>query len=139
MKLAAMLSLVPALLLLAACAPKRPVLYPNQAVNQVGWPRADRDIDECVEFASSYGYEPNPAQRTAASTAGGSAIGAATGAAWGGIWRGRPGPGAAAGAAAGAAGGFLRGLFRWREPEPLQRRFIEYCLRNQGYAVIGWK
>ena len=44
-----------------------------------------------------------------------------------------------AGAAAGASAGLLRGLFRWRDPDPIQQRFVGVCLRRQGYEVIGWR
>lgn len=123
-----------------ACAAKRPVLYPNETVNDVGWDAARRDIDECLKFAEAYGLEPNRAGRTAQSTATGAAVGGATGAAWGAVrGGGRAGNRAAAGAAAGATGGFMRGLFRWRDPDPIQARFVQICLRKQGYEVIGWK
>ena len=49
------------------------------------------------------------------------------------------GRGAGAGAAAGAAGGLVRGLFRGREPTPVYRRFVERCLSDKGYEVIGWE
>jgi hypothetical protein len=95
----------------AACAPKRPVLYPNEVVQQVGWSGAERDVDECLKFAESYGLEPDPAARTAGSTVVASGVGAAVGGAAGAV-RGDPGRRAGAGAAAGATAGFLRGLFR---------------------------
>jgi outer membrane lipoprotein SlyB len=124
--------------LAVACAPKRPVLYPNETVNNVGWDAANRDIDECLKFAEAYGFDDDAAGRTATGTAAGGALGGATGAVWGAV-RGGAGSRAAAGAAAGATGGFLRGLFRWRDPDPTQARFVQVCLRRQGYEVIGWK
>jgi hypothetical protein len=126
------------LLLAAACAAKRPVLYPNETFEQVGYEAAQRDVDECLGMAAAYGLEANRAGKTAASTAAGSAVGAATAGAWGAV-RGGAGSHAAAGAAAGASGGFLRGLFRWRDPDPIQARFVAVCLRRQGYEVIGWR
>ncbi|MGI9592045.1 MAG: hypothetical protein ACR2P8_11805, partial [Myxococcota bacterium] len=82
-----LLPLLLALVLLPSlgCAPKRPVLYPNETVNAVGWDAARRDIDECLKFAEAYGLEPNRAGRTAASTAMGGAMGGSSGAAWGAI------------------------------------------------------
>ena len=38
-----------------------------------------------------------------------------------------------------AAGGLVRGLLRWREPDPVERRFVEQCLRERGYQPIGWR
>jgi outer membrane lipoprotein SlyB len=133
--------------LAAGCAAKRPVLYPNETVESVGWDAAQRDIDECLAFAKAQGLEGNPGARAATSGAAGAAVGGASGAAGGAAWgavRGgsvgnRAAAGAAGGAAAGATGGLLRGLFRWRDPDPIQARFVQVCLRRQGYEVIGWK
>ena len=130
--------LVAGLLLTSGCAPKRPVLYPNETVNNVGWDAARRDIDECLKFAEAYGLEPNRAGRAATSTAVGGVVGGAAGGAAGAV-RGDPGRRAGAGAAAGASIGLLRGLFRWRDPDPIQQRYVSVCLRKQGYEVIGWK
>lgn len=136
--LSLLMALAAGALVVAGCAAKRPVLYPNETVDAVGWEAAERDVDECLEFAEAYGHERNPAGRTAASTAMGGAVGGASGGAWGAV-RGDAGGRAAAGAAAGASAGFLRGLFRWREPDPIQKRFVGVCLRKQGYEVIGWR
>ncbi len=124
--------------LCVSCAAKRPVLYPNAALQQVGREQADLDIDDCVESATAYGAGNDPAGRAAASTAKGGAVGAATGGAWGAV-RGDAGGRAAAGAAAGATAGLMRGLFRWRDPDPIQRRFVNVCLGQYGYQVIGWR
>jgi len=134
-----LLSLLLLAALALACAPKRPVLYPNETVNNVGWDAAQRDIDECLKFAEAYGLDPNRAARAAQSSAGGAAVGGATGATWGAVRGVNAGNRAAAGAAAGATGGLMRGLFRWRDPDPIQVRFVAVCLRKQGYEVIGWK
>lgn len=132
------LLLLAAVLIGTACAPKRPVLYPNETVQQVGWDGAQRDVDECLKFAEAYGLGADPAARTAGSTAVGGALGGAAGAA-GGAVRGSAGSRAGAGAAAGASVGFLRGLFRWRDPDPMQQRFVQICLARQGYQIIGWR
>ena len=125
-------------LLLGGCAPKRPVLYPNRTLEEVGHEAAQRDIDDCLAFAEAYGLEARPEVRTAKSTAAGGAMGGATGAASGAV-RGNAGRRAGAWAAGGAAAGFMRGLFRWRDPDPIQVRFVQICLREQGYQVIGWR
>ena len=125
-------------LLLGGCAPKRPVLYPNRTLEEVGHDAAQRDIDDCLAFAEAYGLEARPEVRTAKSTAAGGAMGGATGAASGAV-RGNAGRRAGAWAAGGAAAGFMRGLFRWRDPDPVQARFVQICLREQGYQVIGWR
>lgn len=125
-------------LLLGGCAPKRPVLYPNRTLEEVGHAAAQKDIDECLAFAEAQGLEARPEARTAKSTVAGGAVGAATGAASGAV-RGNPGRWAGAWGAAGATAGFLRGLFRWREPDPVQARFVQICLQEQGYQVVGWR
>jgi len=52
---------------------------------------------------------------------------------------GRPGTGAAVGAASGAAGGLVRGALKARDPDPVFKRFVERCLRERGYDVVGWR
>jgi len=122
---------------LAACAAKRPVLYPNAHTQQVGEVRARQEVDECVALAKSHEHGADPAGRAGARATGGAAVGAATGAAAGAVL-GNAGRGAATGAAAGGAHSLLRGLFGWREPDPIERGFVQECLRERGYRVIGW-
>ena len=126
------------LLLLMACSQKRPVLYPNYHLQQVGNETAQTEIDDCVSFAKEYVASSNSSGKVAKSTAGGGAVGAAGGAATGAVL-GSIGRGAAAGAAGGAAVGCLQGLFRSPEPDPVFRQFVERCLREKGYEPIGWK
>lgn len=132
------LLLVAFLLFALGCAAKRPVLYPNAALQQKGRAQATSDIDTCVESAESYGAGTNPAGNAAVSTARGAAAGASAGGAYGAV-RGSAGGRAAGGAAAGASVGLLRGIFRWRDPDPIERRFVNICLSKQGYQVIGWR
>jgi len=120
-----------------ACAPKRPVLYPNDRYRSAG-AAAATDVTECQEQAAAYGYEAQPGARATGSAAAGAAAGAAVGAVGGAIL-GHPGRGAALGAGMGGTRGLLRGLFHWQEPAPLQKGFVEACLAEQGYRVIGWK
>lgn len=123
---------------LVGCAAKRPVLYPNRTLEEVGYAAAQQDIDDCLAFAEAYGLEARPEVRTAKSTVAGGAVGGAVGAASGAV-RGHPGRWAGAAAAGGATAGFLRGLFHRRDPDPVQARFVETCLGEQGYQVIGWR
>jgi hypothetical protein len=124
--------------LLAGCATHRPVLYPNQKLEAAGSAQAQADIDYCIQQAKLSGVGSGKSQDVATSTATGSAMGAAVGAAAG-ATRGHAGRGAAAGAAGGAAGGLMRGLFRSREPNALEKRYIEACLAERGYRTIGWQ
>jgi hypothetical protein len=124
--------------LATGCAGKRPVLYPNRALVSAGPELADDDVDRCIQSAQDYGLDTRRGERVAEHTAARGAVGGAAGAA-GGAVLGDAGTGAATGAAAGAAAGFVRGLLRARDPDPLHRRYVEICLRNQGYQIIGWK
>ena len=126
------------LLLLVACAQKRPVLYPNYHLQEVGNEMAQTEIDECMRLAKEYGTSSSSSGKVAESTAKGGAIGAAGGAATGAVL-GSVGRGAAAGAAGGAAVGCLQGIFRSPEPDPVFRQFVDRCLREKGYEPIGWK
>ena len=121
-----------------ACASKRPVLYPNAHLHAVGQTTAENDIDQCIQLANSYGADSDASERIAKNTAGGAAVGGAAGAASGAVW-GRPGRWAAAGAAGGAAGAMTRSILNSDEPGPVFRGFVEKCLRDKGYAPIGWK
>jgi len=121
-----------------ACATKRPVLYPNEQLREVGANTAQHDIDECIQLAAEAGLTSKSGEKIASQAATGAAVGAAVGTAVGAV-NGRTGRGAAAGAAGGGTAGFMRGLFGSRNPDPIQQRFIEECLRERRYKVIGWR
>ncbi len=121
-----------------ACAAQRPVLYPNERLETVGPAVAQQDIDACLQQAAEAGYKSHAAGEVAGSTGVGAAAGAAVGAAVGAV-AGVAGRGAAMGAAGGGTGGLIRGLFHSRDLDPVQRRFVEHCLQEKGYQVIGWQ
>jgi len=122
---------------LAACATQRPVLYPNSHLQTVGEVQAKQDIDECMRQAENY-VKTRPEGEIAASTAKGGVTGAVVGGAVGAV-TGNLGRGLGAGAAGGAAWGFMRGLFKSAEPSPIQKEFVNRCLREKGYEPIGWE
>lgn len=124
--------------LLAGCADKRPVLYPNARLKQVGADAAQRDVDECLRLAREGGADDDRGAEVAKSTAGGAAVGGAVGAATGAVL-GNLGRGAAAGAAGGAAGGLVHGAFNSSNPDPVFKGWVDRCLREKGYEPIGWK
>ena len=136
-KLAVGSSLLLALLVMG-CAPKRPVLYPNAHLREAGAEAAQRDVDDCLAFAAESGHERDAGKTVAGSTAGGAAAGAAVGTAVGAVL-GNAGRGAGAGAAGGATRGLLRGGRAARNPDPIQRAFVEECLSERGYKPIGWR
>jgi hypothetical protein len=120
------------------CAQRRPVLYPNDHLKSVGSEAAARDIDECLVLAHQSGHESKPGETVAKNTAGGAVAGAAVGTAVGAVL-GNYGRGAGAGAAGGGTRGLLRGMRASRNPDPIERRFVEECLAERGYKPIGWR
>jgi len=127
-----------ALAALAGCAEKRPVLYPNTHLQQVGNEAAQRDIDECLRYAREGGADADTGTEVAKDTAGGAIIGGALGTATGAVL-GSVGRGAAAGAAGGAAVGLTRGILQSGDPDPVLKNFVDRCLRDKGYDPIGWR
>jgi uncharacterized membrane protein len=127
-------------LLLGACAGtgKRPVFYPNAHLDDVGLAAAQYDIDECMNKASAHGVAKNKDGQVAEKAAKGAVLGGIGSAAWG-LVRGDAGERALAGAAAGAATGAAAGGFESAQLNPTFQRFVERCLREQGYDVIGWE
>ena len=136
---------IPLLLTVAACAPRRPVLYPNEQVKRVGGEVAERDVDDCMRRAEAYMSGGARAEQATRGVAGSTAIGAGAGAAIGavgGAVTGNVGEGAAVGAATGGTAGLLHGLFgafQSHQPDPVYANFVDRCLRERGYDPIGWQ
>lgn len=125
-------------IVLIGCAAERPVLYPNPHLNTVGAATAEQDIDECIALAKGAGVGPNKAGQVAGRTATAAAVGGAAGAAAGAV-RGHAGRGAAMGAAGGAAGGLVSGMIKSRGLDTVTKRYVDVCLQERGYRVLGWK
>jgi len=123
---------------LSGCATQRPVLYPNAKYNQAGPEVAQRDVDDCIRLAEQHGITHGGGEKVARRGAEGAAVGGAAGAAAGAV-RGDVGRGAGVGAAAGAAAGATRGAIHSGEPGGVYKGFVQRCLREKGYDVIGWK
>ena len=121
------------IVLLGGCSTKRPVLYPNNHLQEVGTVQADRDIEECYTLAERY-LKSKAGKQAVESAAKSGTVGAAAGAAGGAVY-GNAGKGAAAGAAAGAT----RSLLRVRDPSPVFMNYVNHCLRDKGYQPIGWE
>lgn len=137
MKISTILALS-SVVLLAACAPQRPVLYPNAKLNSVGASAAQMDIDQCIALAQGAGVGANKAGAVATRGATAGAVGGAAGAAAGAV-RGNAGRGAAMGAAGGAAGGVMSGLIKSRDLDPVTKRYVDTCLHERGYQTLGWQ
>jgi uncharacterized protein YcfJ len=136
------------LLVLSACASTgpnstsaKPVFYPNATLNRVGEPKAREAADACMDRASAAGLTPEENSNAAASGATkGAAVGATAGAVAA-LVRGRSldkavGSGVA-GAAVGGSVGAVSGAMR-DKPSSTYRRFVQRCLTDQGFDVIGW-
>lgn len=93
----------------------------------------------CASTQSPVLYPNATRTRVVRRGAEGAAVGAAAGAAGAAVYGGDIGRAAGTGAAAGAAAGAVRGGFDAADPNPTYRRFVERCLRERGYDVIGWQ
>jgi len=122
----------------AACAPKRPVLYPNAKYQSAGIEVSQVDVDTCMRMAETGVGDKNNVANTAGRTVIGAGAGAAVGAV-GGAVAGSAGTGAAVGAATGGTLGLFSGLWGTREHDPTYMAYVDTCLREKGYQPIGWK
>lgn len=124
----------------AGCATQRPVLYTGDHYNTVGKVAAESDIEECMRLARESKVAGNKGQQMAGSVGRAAVIGGATGAAAGAFSNSESaGSGAAAGAAGAATASLLTNLFRSNQLDPIERNYVEQCLRDKGYNVIGWR
>jgi hypothetical protein len=121
------LALIFVIFTLAACASK-PKLYPNAKFESVGQEAAQKDIDHCIAKADKY-LEGQKGKQMAKGAGAGAVMGAVIGGVFGGV-RGI-GRGAVGGAAVGTAGAAL-------SPEQMKQRYVNKCLAEQGYEVLGW-
>jgi hypothetical protein len=128
-----------AAVLTAGCGAKRPVLYPNAHLERVGSETARADIDACMQMAEAHVSASGKGGRVLKDGAKGAAIGAAAGAAVSAVLGGNVGRSAAAGAAGGGAAGATRSALNSDDPDPVFRGFVDRCLREKGYDVVGWK
>lgn len=117
---------------------KRPVFYPNSHIKQVGQPQARRDTDECMALADKYEVSRTKDGEVATRSVEGALIGGVSAGAWG-IVRGDAGERAAAGALAGGSVGAVKGGVESTRISPTFQRFVQRCLQEKGYDVIGWE
>ena len=126
------MKLVLMLILLAACASK-PQLYPNQKFKNVGKDKARKDINRCIADAEEY-LESSKGKQVAKGAGAGAAIGSAMGAVSG-MFTGNLGRGLLRGGAIGAVGGGAAGAL---SPDQIKRNYVNQCLADKGYRVLGW-
>ncbi len=130
MKKLILLSVV--ILSLVGCS-SSPKLYPNQKLQSVGKEQAEADIEKCKELADNY-LESSKGKQVAKGAGSGAIVGAAVGGAFG-LLTGNFGRGLGQGAVMGGAGGAAGGAI---SPDQLKRNFVNKCLAERGYEVIGW-
>ena len=124
-----------AVLVMLGCA-TRPIVYPNDKLRRTEGQTLEADIDACMAEARQY-LETGRTKQVAKDTAEGAVVGGAVGAATGAVLG--EGRGAGAGAAGGAAGAFTRSILRSRDPDPVEKAYVNRCLNQKGYDVLGWR
>lgn len=130
--------LILAAILLNACGAKRPVLYPNEHLKQIGQAKANQEVDECIKLANDYQAGGSRAKEIAKDTGKSGVVGAATGAVIGAL-TGNLGRGTAIGGAGAATATMGSGIMRSDEPDPIFKQFVDQCLRDKGLQPVGWR
>lgn len=126
------LVLVLVLVSLTGCA-SRPKLYPNETLKARGKAVSETDINQCLSDADKY-LESSEGKKIAKSAGFGAVVGGAVGAVAG-AFSGNITRGAAQGAALGGVGGGTAGALT---PDELKHRYVNQCLSDKGYRVLGW-
>lgn len=124
--------LIFSLVLLYSCA-SRPQLYPNDKYKTVGKEIAKADIDQCIVDADKF-LESSKGKNVAKGAGAGAAIGGVIGAVSG-IFTGDVIGGAARSAVVGGAAGGTVGAL---SPDQIKHNYVNQCLGEKGYRVLGW-
>lgn len=119
----------------------RPVLYPNAALNRVGDAGARAEVEACMARAQAAGLSPQAQNNATGQRAGqGAAVGGVA-AAVGALVTGRNLDSiltsGLAGAAVGGSAGAVSGAMQDR-PNPIYRQYVQRCVSDKGFEVIGW-
>ena len=125
-------------MMLGACGAKRPVLYPNNYLKEIGQAKANQEIDNCISMANDYQAGGDRSKEIVKDTGKAGIIGAATGAVIG-VFTGDIGRATAIGGAGAATATMGSGLMRSDEPDPVFKQFVDQCLREKGFQPLGWR
>lgn len=136
-------------LMLAGCASSgansdsaRPVLYPNATLNRVGDSQGRMEVNACMSRAQASGLSPSQNTHEVGRRAGEGAATAGVASIVGALITGRGSDGVlragAAGAAVGGSAGAVSGAFHNDRPNGVYRNFVQRCLSEKGFEVIGW-
>jgi len=121
------------------CAKPTPQLYPNPHLLTVGPAQSNFDIADCERLANAY-VEDNKSAEIAKKGATSAVIGGVMGAAAGAVRSGGSVSNTAAtGAAIGAAGSTTKGVINAKDPSTMHKSFVNRCLSERGYDVMGWR
>jgi len=122
-------------------ASARPVLYPNAAFNRVGDAQAQNEVTACQARASVAGLRAEGNSEVAQRAGEGAAV-AGVASAVGALVFGRGTEGmlrsGLGGAAIGGAAGATQAAVRGGRPSSVYRSFVQRCLSEKGFDVIGW-
>jgi len=118
-----------------------PVLYPNAAYNRVGDVQAQQEVAACQSRASAAGLRAEQGSQVAQRAGEGAAV-AGVASAVGALVFGRGAEGmlrsGVGGAAIGGAAGATQAALRGGQPNSVYRSFVQRCLSEKGFDVIGW-
>ena len=121
----------------AGMAKPTPDLMPSEKLRATPTAQVQSDINECLGYADMYVRRPHDGKMVFLRSFGSAVAGTAAGAIGGTIY-GNPGRATAVGAATGGLLGMLSGLADTTRNDPYYERFVERCLQNKGYEVVGW-
>ena len=134
--------------LLAGCAATgpasplaKPVLYPNATLTRVGDAQARIEAEVCMARAVQAGLAPDQKTNQVGRRAGEGAATAGVASAVGALITGRSSDilrAGATGAAIGGSAGAVSGAFHNDKVNPVYRQFVQRCLTEKGFDVIGW-
>ena len=119
----------------------RPVLYPNATLTRVGDAQARAETDGCMTRAAQAGLTPDQKTNQVGRRAGEGAAAAGVASAVGALITGRSSDvlrAGATGAAVGGSAGAVSGAFHNDKVNPVYRQFVQRCLSEKGFDVIGW-
>lgn len=119
----------------------KPVLYPNAALNRLGAAQAQAEASACMSRALAAGLTPDEKNNAVARRAGEGAATAGVASAVGALLTGRGSDvlkAGAVGAAVGGSAGAVSGAFHNDRPNTTYRYFVQRCMSEKGFEVIGW-
>jgi outer membrane lipoprotein SlyB len=122
-------------------ASAKPLLYPNATFTRVGEAQAKAEADGCMARAAQAGLTADQKTNDVGRRAAEGAATAGAASVVGALITGRSSDllrAGAAGAAIGGTAGAVSGAFNKDKVNPVYRQFVQRCLSEKGFDVIGW-